>query len=49
MKVRIRFYEPADAWWIAIDNLVIDDVPAPQGSSVVLNETFETAAVPHLE
>lgn len=41
VKVRIRFYEPADAWWIAIDNLVVDDVPPPQGSSVVLNETFE--------
>lgn len=42
VKVRIRFYEPADAWWIAIDNLVIDDVPPPQGSSVILSEGFDS-------
>ena len=42
-EVRLRFgyYEPADAWWVAIDDLVIDTNPAPQGSETVLSEDFE--------
>jgi len=43
-KVRVRFewYEPADAWWMAIDNLVIDNNPAPVGKTVVLTENFDS-------
>ena len=41
VKVRIRYIEPADAWWIALDNVVVDNNPPPQGSQVVLLETFE--------
>jgi hypothetical protein len=42
VKVRIRYLEPADAWWIALDNIVIDNNPPPQGSQVVLLEQFES-------
>jgi len=42
VKVRIRYFEPADAWWIALDNIVIDNNPPPQGSQVVLLENFES-------
>jgi hypothetical protein len=41
VKVRIRYLEPADAWWIALDNIVVDNNPPPQGSQVVLSETFD--------
>ncbi len=42
-EVRLRFgyLEPADAWWIALDDLVIDTNPAPQGAETVLSEDFE--------
>ena len=42
-EVRIRFgyYEPADAWWIALDDLVIDTTPAPQGAVMAFSEDFE--------
>ena len=41
VKVRIRYIEPADAWWIALDNIVVDNNPPPQGSQVILSESFE--------
>ncbi|MBI2926530.1 MAG: hypothetical protein HYY24_12615 [Verrucomicrobia bacterium] len=41
VKLRIRYYEPADAWWIALDNVVVDNSPPPQGKDVVLAEAFE--------
>lgn len=41
VKVRIRYIEPADSWWIALDNVVVDDNPPPQGSRLILLETFE--------
>ena len=31
VQVRFRHFEPNWDWWIAIDNILIDDVPAPQG------------------
>jgi hypothetical protein len=40
VRVRFGYYEPADAWWIAIDDLVIDTNPAPQGAETVLSEDF---------
>lgn len=42
VKMRIRYIEPADAWYIALDNVVVDNTPPPQGSQVVLSENFET-------
>lgn len=42
VKVRIRYIEPADAWWIALDNVVVDNNPPPQGSQVVLSENFDS-------
>jgi hypothetical protein len=41
VRVRVRYFEPADAWWIALDNLVIDNNPAPMGTDVVLTEDFK--------
>ena len=41
VKVRMGWYEPADAWWFVMDNIVIDNVPAPMGSETVLLEEFE--------
>ncbi len=42
VKVRIEYFEPADAWWIALDNIVIDNNPPPQGKDLVLGEAFES-------
>jgi len=42
VKIRVRFFEPADAWWIALDNILVDNNPPPQGSQVVLSENFES-------
>lgn len=41
VKFRIGWYESADAWWIAMDNIVIDDVPPPAGTETILSEDFE--------
>jgi len=40
VKVRIRYYEPADAWYIALDNIVVDNKAPQTGSQVVLSENF---------
>ena len=42
VKVRIRYIEPADAWWIAVDNIMVDNNPPPKGTQVVLSENFES-------
>ena len=42
VKIRIEYFEPADAWWIALDNVVIDNNPPPQGKVVVLSEAFDS-------
>ena len=34
--VRWRHFEPNWDWWIAIDNVLVDDVPGPQGGDVFL-------------
>lgn len=41
VRFRIGFYESADAWWIALDNVLIDDVAPPQGTETVLFEDFK--------
>ncbi len=46
VRIRVRYFEPGDAWWIAIDNIVVDDVTAPVGAVVVLDEKFEGGIPP---
>jgi len=41
VRFRIGFYESADAWWIALDNVLVDDVAPPQGTETVLFEDFK--------
>jgi hypothetical protein len=45
VRIRMGWYEPADAWWYAVDNIVVDNNLPPQGSEVVLLEEFE-AGIP---
>jgi len=41
VQVRFRHFEPDWDWWIAIDNILINDVPAPQGGNItVFSEDF---------
>jgi len=41
VQVRFRHYEPDWEWWIAIDNVLVDDVEAPQGGPItVFSEEF---------
>ncbi len=40
VKIRIQFWEPADAWWIALDNILVDSTPPPSGEETVLTEDF---------
>jgi hypothetical protein len=43
VQVRFRHYEPNWDWWIALDNVVVDDVPAPQGGPItVFSEDFSS-------
>jgi hypothetical protein len=42
VKFRIRSFEPSDDWWIAVDNIVVDDVPPLAGGSIsIFQEDFE--------
>ncbi|MHC4356523.1 MAG: alpha/beta hydrolase-fold protein, partial [Planctomycetota bacterium] len=41
VQVRFRHFEPTWDWWIAIDNVVVDNVAAPQGGDMtVFSEDF---------
>ena len=41
VQIRIRHFEPNDDWYIALDNLRVDNVEAPQGGPVtVFSEDF---------
>ncbi len=44
VRVRLRHFEPNWDWWIAVDNLIIDDVPPPLGGEVIMlgPEDFNT-------
>lgn len=44
VRLRIRHYEPDWEWWIAFDNVVVDDVPPPQGSDVIFGPEEFTAS-----
>ncbi len=37
---RLRQFEPNDDWWIAVDNVVVDDQPVKSGAVNLLFETF---------
>lgn len=41
VKLRVLLLEAGDAWYIALDNIVVDNNPPPQGSQVILQEQFE--------
>ncbi|MBI4602132.1 MAG: hypothetical protein HY721_09250 [Planctomycetes bacterium] len=38
---RLRQFEPEDDWWLAVDNVVVDDVPHAGGSANLLFESFD--------
>ncbi|MBI4602133.1 MAG: choice-of-anchor J domain-containing protein [Planctomycetes bacterium] len=38
VQFRLRSFEPSDDWWVAVDNVVVDDVPPLAGGSVTLFE-----------
>lgn len=41
VQVRFRHYEPTWDWWVAIDNVMVDDTAPPQGGSItVFSEDF---------
>jgi hypothetical protein len=41
VRVRMRHFEPNDDWWIAVDNVVIDDVaPISKGPVAIFAEDF---------
>ncbi|MHC4748776.1 MAG: LamG-like jellyroll fold domain-containing protein [Planctomycetota bacterium] len=42
VKVRFRHYEPNWDWWIAIDNVVVDDIAVEGGRTMVFFEDFSS-------
>ncbi len=41
VRFRLRHFEPNWDWWVAVDNVVVDDAPPPSpGRAVVLDEDF---------
>lgn len=42
VKIRFLLHEAGDAWYLAADNLLVDNNPPPMGSQTVLNEGFES-------
>jgi hypothetical protein len=42
VRLRVRHFEPGWDWWIAIDDVLVDDVAPPQGGNVtLLSEGFD--------
>lgn len=41
VKVRWRHFEPNDDWWIAVDNVLVDDEPAPSAVVNLVSERFD--------
>jgi hypothetical protein len=39
VRFRLRQFEPSDDWWIAVDNIIVDDLPAPAGGPVQILPT----------
>jgi hypothetical protein len=43
VQVRFRHYEPQYAWWVAVDNVRVDDVPAISGGTeTIFSEDFDS-------
>lgn len=41
VRFRLRHFEPNDDWWIAVDNVIVDDQPPGNGATNLLLETFD--------
>ncbi len=42
VRIRLRHFEPGYDWWIAVDDVLVDDVAPPQGGNLtVLSEGFD--------
>jgi len=41
VMLRFRHFEPNDDWWIAVDNVVVDDQPRPSATVNLLAERFD--------
>ncbi|MCZ6792373.1 MAG: hypothetical protein O7J95_02020, partial [Planctomycetota bacterium] len=41
VRFRVRHFEPNDDWWIAVDNVRVDDRPHEGGRQVLLEEGFD--------
>ncbi len=48
VRIRWRHFEPNDDWWIAIDNMVVDDIPPVGGGRYTLTalESFDAGIPP---
>ncbi len=43
VRLRLRSFEPSDDWWIAVDNVIVDDVAPPAGGSEsIFSEDFSS-------
>lgn len=40
VRFRVGWFEPADAWWYALDNILVDSTPPPMGDTEILTEDF---------
>ena len=40
VRFRVRHFEPDDDWWIAIDDIVVDQNPVREGATQLLDEDF---------
>ena len=48
VRFRLRSFEPSDDWWVAVDNVIVDDLPPLSGGAVtVFEEDFE-AGITHM-
>ena len=42
VRLRVRHFEPGWDWWIAVDDVLVDDVAPPQGGNItLLSESFD--------
>ena len=47
VKVRLRHFEPTNDWWVAVDNILIDDVAiSTQGSETILPTVNFSTGIP---
>ena len=41
VRLRLRHFEPGWDWWIAVDDVLVDDVAPPGGNLTILSEGFD--------